>query len=161
MRKLALAMTFMFPFTLLAGKNPAEYPLQIQVIESHWNRPINNVDRRYGGVEGWGRGDIKDGDSIRGFDFSYTAAEPFHRTVGDGRYLAKWKKDGTKMELLVGEIGSPDKFHAYDLKTTVRDDVYVRGHDGATAISQEEYKARAKVKDTKDKDKENDADNDK
>jgi hypothetical protein len=46
------------------------------------------------------------------------------------------------MELLVGEIGAPDKFHTYDLKTTVRDDVYVRGPDGATAISQAEYKAR-------------------
>jgi len=92
MRRLALVVAFMFPLTLLAGKNLAEYPLQIQVIESHWNRPINGVDRRYGGVEGWGRGDIRDGDSIHGFDFAYTAAEPFHRTVGDGRYLAKWKK---------------------------------------------------------------------
>src|ERR1700679_3552589 len=150
MRRLVLAVAFMFPLTLLAGKNLAEYPLQIHVIESHWNRPINNVDRRYGGVEGWGRGDIKDGDSIHGFDFTYMAAEPFHRTVGDGRYLAKWKKESTKMELLVGEIGSPDKFHTYDLKTTVRDDVYVRGHDGAKTISQEEYKARAKDKDDKD-----------
>jgi hypothetical protein len=46
------------------------------------------------------------------------------------------------MELRVGEIGAPDKFHTYDLKTTVRDDVYVRGPDGATAISQAGYKAR-------------------
>jgi hypothetical protein len=44
------------------------------------------------------------------------------------------------MELLVGEIGAPDKFHTYDLKTSVRDDVYVRGHDGAMAVSLQEYK---------------------
>ncbi|MGA9074930.1 MAG: hypothetical protein WB368_12520, partial [Candidatus Sulfotelmatobacter sp.] len=56
--------------------------------------------------------------------------------------ISRWKKDGLKMELRVGEIGAPDKFHTYDLKTTVRDDVYVRGPDGATAISQAEYKAR-------------------
>jgi hypothetical protein len=68
--------------------------------------------------------------------------EAFHRTVGDGHYLAKWKKEGLKMELLVGEIGAPEKFQTYDLKTTVRDEVYVRGSDGARAISQEEYKAR-------------------
>jgi hypothetical protein len=157
MRRLALAVALMFPIVLLAGKNPADYPLQIQVIESHWNRPINNVDRRFGGVEGWGRGNIKDGDALRGFDFSYSAAEPFHRTVGNGRYLAKWKKDGLKMKLLVGEIGAPDKFQSYDLKTTVRDDVYVRGHEGAVAISQEEFKARAKDKD-KEKDKDSDSD---
>jgi len=141
MRRLVLAVSLLFPLTLLAGKNLSDYPLQIQVIESHWNRPTNNVDRRFGGVEGWGRGDIKDGDSVHGFDFSYTSVEPFHRTVGDGHYLAKWKKEGLTMELLVGEIGAPDKFQTYDLKTTVRDEVYVRGSDGARAISQEEYKA--------------------
>ncbi|MFZ0769923.1 MAG: hypothetical protein WCA49_10025 [Candidatus Sulfotelmatobacter sp.] len=153
MRRLALAVALMFPLALSAGKNLGDYPLQIQVIESHWNRPS-----RYGPVDGWGRGDIKDGDAINAFDFSYTAGEPFHRTVGDARYLAKWKKGGLRMEMLVGEIGAPDKFQSYDLKTTMRDDVYVRGHDGAIAISQEEYKARAKDKDN---DKEKDSDSDK
>ena len=144
MRKFALAVCvpFLLSVTLLAGKNLADYPLQIQVIESHWNRPW-----RSGPVDGWGRGDVKDGDSIRGFDFSYTSGGPFHRTIGDARYLAKWKKDGLKMEMLVGEIGSTDRFLTYDVKTSLRDDVYVRGHDGAIAISQEEYKARAKNKD--------------
>jgi hypothetical protein len=157
MRRFALAAALIFPIALFAGKNPSDYPLQIQVIESHWNRPINAPDRRFGGVEGWGRGNVKDGDSVRGFDFSYAATEPFHRTVGDGHYLAKWKKANTRMELIVGEIGAPDKFHSYDLKTTVRDDVYVRGHDGAVAISQEEFKARAKDKGSeKDKDPESD-----
>src|ERR1700685_1523528 len=108
MRRFALALLLLFPLALLAGKNPADYPLQIQVIESHWNRPINRPDRRFGGIEGWGRGNIEDGDSIHGFYFSYTSAEPFHRTVGNGHYAAKWKKDGVKMELLVGEIGAPD-----------------------------------------------------
>jgi len=144
MRRLALALTLpiIFPLVLLAGKNPADYPLQIQIIESHWNRPINTVERRYGTIDGWGRGNIKDGDSIRAFDFTYSSAEPFHRTIGDARYLAKWKKEGQRLELLVGEIGAPDKFHSYDVKTSVREDVYVRGPDGAVAVSQEEYKAK-------------------
>jgi hypothetical protein len=91
-------------------------------------------------VDGWGRGDIEDGDSVRGFDFSYTSAEPFHRTIGDAHYLAKWKKESLKMEMLVGEIGAPDKYHTYDLKTSIREDVYVPGPDGAVAVSQQEYK---------------------
>jgi hypothetical protein len=91
-------------------------------------------------VDGYGRGDIRDGESIRGFDFAYTAGEPFHRTVGDAHYLAKWKKEGLKLELLVGEIGAPDKYVTYDLKTSMRDDVYVPGPDGAMAISQQDYK---------------------
>lgn len=137
MRRLALALTvpFLLPIVLFAGKNLADYPLEIQIIESHWNR-------HYGTVEGWGRGNIKDADSVHAFDFSYTSAEPFHRTIGDGHYIAKWKKDGLRLELLVGEIGTPDKFHTYDVKTSLRDDVYVPGANGAVAVSQEEYKAK-------------------
>jgi hypothetical protein len=139
MRKLALAVAFLFlpSVPLLAGKNLADYPLQIQIVESHWNR-------RQGIVEGWGRGDVRNGESIRGFDFTYTSGEPFHRTVGDAHYLAKWKKEGLKMELLVGEIGSPDKYISFDLKTSVIDDVYVPGPNGAVTVSQQEYKAMAK-----------------
>jgi hypothetical protein len=138
MRKLVLSLSLvlLFPVFLLAGKNLAEYPLQIQVIESHWHRHNN------GTLDGWGRGDVRDGDSIRGFDFTYSSGEPFHRTVGDAHYLAKWKKESLKLEMLVGEIGAPDKFHTYDLKTSVREDVYVPGPDGAVAITQQEYKAK-------------------
>lgn len=139
MRKLVLAvsLSFLFTWTLFAGKNLADYPLQIQVIESHWNT------HRYNGIEtvdGWGRADVRDGDSVRGFDFTYSSTQPFHRTVGGAHYLAKWKKEPQKMELLVGEIGASDKYRSFDLKTSVRDDVYVPGSNGAVAVSQQEYK---------------------
>ena len=47
--------------------------------------------------------------------------------------------------LAVGEIGSPDRFLACDLKTGVREDVYVRGPDRATAISQAEGEAKEEM----------------
>jgi hypothetical protein len=138
MRRLALTLTvpLLCSVALFAGKNLADYPLQIQIIESHWNR-------HNGILDGWGRGDIRDGGSVRGFDFSYTSGEPFHRTIGDAYYAAKWKKEQLKLELLVGEIGSPDKYHTFDLKTSVRDDVYVPGPNGAVAVSQQEYKDKS------------------
>jgi len=139
MRKLtifALGLAFLLPSPLVAGKNLAEYQLQIQVLESHWHR------HRDGSVDGWGRGDINDGASVHGFDFSYEAPGPFHKTVGGDHYLAKWKKAGLKLEMLVGEIGAPDKYVSYELKTSVRDEVYVAGSDGTTPISQEEFKAQ-------------------
>lgn len=138
MKKLAMSIGFilLLPIVTFAGKNLTDYALHIQVIESHWHR------HRDGSVDGWGRGDVKAGDSIRGFDFTYESSEPFHRTVGEDHYLAKWKKEPLKLEMLVGEIGSPDKFVTYELKTSLRDDVYVHTADGAVAISQEEYKAK-------------------
>ena len=134
---LAVSVTVLFAITLLTAKDLADYPLQIQVIESHWHR------HRYQGIEtvdGWGRGDVRDGASIHGFDFTYESSQPFQRTVGDAHYLAKWKKETLKMEMLVGEIGASDKYHTYDLKTSLREDVYVPGSGGAVAVSQQEYK---------------------
>jgi hypothetical protein len=139
MRKLttmALGLVFLLPSALVAGKNLSEYQLQIQILESHWHR------HKDGSVDGWGRGDVNDGAYVHGFDFTYESAGPFHKTVGDDHYLAKWKKTGLKLEMLVGEIGSPDKYVTYELKTSVRDEVYVPGPDGVMPVSQEEFKAQ-------------------
>jgi hypothetical protein len=139
MRKIWLLITIslLCAVSSFAGKNLADYPIQIQVIESHWHRHRHNGIES---VDGWGRGNLIDGSSIHGFDFSYESSGPFERTVGDAHYLAKWKKESLKMEMLVGEIGAPDKYQTYDLKTSIRDDVYVRKSGGAIAVSQQEYK---------------------
>ncbi len=44
--------------------------------------------------------------------------------------------------MLVGEIGATEKYHTYDLKTSVRDEIYVTGPNGTLAVSKEEYKAK-------------------
>lgn len=132
----AMGIVLFLTSGMLAGRNPADYPLRIQIVESHWHR------HRDGSVDGWGRGDVEDGDAIHGFDFIYESMAPFQRTVGTTRYAAKWKKEPVKLEMLVGEIGSPDRFHGYDLKISQRDDVYVRSPEGSIAISQDEYKAK-------------------
>ena len=137
-RKLAIltvGAVFLLPGNLVAGKNLAEYQLQIQILESHWHR------HRDGSVDGWGRGDINDGAQVHGFDFTYESPEPFHKTTGNDHYLAKWKKQPLKLEMLVGEIGAPDKYFSYELKTSVREEVYVSSRDGVVPISQEQYKA--------------------
>ena len=146
MRKFVLtaSLPFLIVVSLLAENNTADYPLQIQVIETHWHRHVNRLVRMEH-VDGWGRGNIRDGNSIRGFDFVYSSAEPLLRTEPKAHYLAKWKKESLTMELLVGKIGAPNKdqkytYQTYDLETTVIEDVYVPGADGAIPISPEKYK---------------------
>jgi hypothetical protein len=142
MKKLTMAagIVLFLATIVLAGKNLADYPLQIEIVESHWNHHRDNS------VDGWGRGNIINGDSIHAFDFTYESIGPFHRTVGDAHYAAKWKKDQLKLEMLVGQIGSPNKFQSFDLKTSVRDDVYIRSTEGSVAVSQAEYKAKQQQK---------------
>jgi len=133
---MAVGLVLFLSTIVLAGKNLADYPLKIQIVESHWHRHSN------GNVDGWGRGNIKDGDSIHAFDFTYESVGSFQRTIGDAHYPGKWKKEQLKLEMLVGEIGSPGKFRTYDLKTNVREDVYIPSPEGAVAVSQAEYKAK-------------------
>jgi len=136
---LTTSLPFLIVVTLLAGKNKADYPLQIQVVETHWHR---HVHQRIGieHVEGWGRGNVRDGNSIRGFDFVYSSAQPLQRTFGNSHYLAKWKEELLTMEVLGDKIGSTRKYQTFELKTTVIEDVYVPVANGAMAISQQEYK---------------------
>jgi TPR repeat protein len=137
MRKLALSLslTFLLPVFLVAGKNPADYPLRIQILLVH-ERHFTN-----GSNDGYGRGNITDSDSVHGFDFTYSSMEELRVTELDTRYIAKWKKEPVRLELLVEEIGAPGKYHTFDLNTTARDEVYMRERDGIVSITQQQYKA--------------------
>lgn len=123
-----LIILFLLSGVLVAEKNLAEYPLRIQILEVHWQR-----DR--GVWSGWGRGNIDDGKSAHGFDFTYQSGENFLRTIGNARYFGKWKKEPLKLEMLVGEIGNTDKHHAFELKTSLREEVYVPGSGGTHAVT--------------------------
>ncbi|MGC1220668.1 MAG: hypothetical protein WA872_02680 [Candidatus Sulfotelmatobacter sp.] len=140
MRKLALTVSALFflPVALLAGKNLADYPLHIQIVESHWHRHV----------------------FIRGSDFSdqQLNLQPFLFPFGEIVRVADGPVEGlsrvvTKIESVDGitilDVTSSPSIHAavsvaYDLKTTLRDDVYVPGPDGAVTVSQQEYKAMEK-----------------
>ncbi len=138
MRKFALSFSFafLFPILLAAGNNPADYPLRIQILHIHWTH--NDID----GYRGDGQGDITDGDSIHGFDFSYASFAELRTTDLDARYIAKWKKEPLRLEMLVAEIGEPGRYHKFDVKTTVRDEVYVPVRDGIKIMTQSQYAAR-------------------
>ena len=109
------------------------------MIETHWHLHLNRI-LGIEHVDGWGRGNIREGDSIRGFDFVYSSVQPLERTDPRTHYLAKWKRESLRMEVLVGKIGASNTYQTYDLETTVIEDVYVQGADGAIPISQEKYR---------------------
>ena len=106
MRKFALSLSFafLFPILLAAGNNPADYPLRIQILHVHWTHTEIN------GYTGDGQGDITDGDSIHGFDFSWASFAELRPTDLDARYIAKWKKESLRLDMLVAEIGEPGKY---------------------------------------------------
>ena len=98
----------------------AGYPLHVRIMLTHWNH-IN------GGYQGYGHGDVL-GDTVSGFDYTYSCSEPFLHNAQKGEfYQAKWKKENQKLELLMQEMGS-DHEHKCELKVSMKPAPY--GHYG-------------------------------
>jgi hypothetical protein len=127
---------FLSPIVVLAGKDPADYPLKVHVLQQNWGS--HNV--RYNEYRGIGRGNIWEADGVHAFDFTYDCSFPVRRTARNQPYLAKWKKAPTKLAVLAEKIGNEEKFQECDLKTTLHSGVYILANGGITEMSQADYK---------------------
>ena len=133
---LQAAVLICLSLSAFAGKNPADYPLKVHILQQAWGS--HNV--RYSDYRATGRGNIWDGDVVHAFDFSYDCSFGVRRTARNQPYLGKWKKPQQRLALLAVDIGKPDKYHECDLKTTVRPGVYILGQGGIVEMSQADYK---------------------
>lgn len=133
---LILVCALCLPISLFGGKDPADYPLKVHILQQTWSS--HNV--RYSEYRATGRGNIWEGDSVHGFDFSYSCFFGLTRTARNQPYQAKWKKSQLRLEILASQIGKNEKYHECELKTTVRDGVYIATGVGLNEMSQEDYK---------------------
>ncbi|HKT49305.1 MAG TPA: PEGA domain-containing protein [Candidatus Angelobacter sp.] len=130
------AVLAVFSLGAFAGKNPANYPLKVHILQQAWGS--HNV--RYSEYRATGRGNIWNGDDVHAFDFSYDCSFGVRRTARNQPYPGKWKKPDQRLALLAFDIGKPEKYHECDLKTTVHPGVYIMSAGGITEMSQAEYK---------------------
>ncbi len=122
--------------SVMAGKNPADYPLKVNVLQQQW---VSRNSYR-GTYQGTGRGNIWEGDAIHGFDFEYNCTVGLERTPRNQGYPARWKKPPRRLSLLAPEIGKDNKYQECQLETTVRDGVYVLNALGLAEMSQDDFK---------------------
>src|SRR5260370_39845705 len=78
----------LFPLVVFAGKDPADYPLKVHILQQNW--ASHNL--RYNEHKGTGRGNIKDGDAIHGFDFTYDCTFPLTRTAEKQPLSTNWQE---------------------------------------------------------------------
>jgi len=101
---------------LAGGKNPADFPLRVHIFghnsHSHyWNGGLNRVD-------GEGRANLYENGVPTAIEFSYECDTRLMNSVGYETYLARWKKQGSALELLVPATNSTCVVKA-DLKSGV------------------------------------------
>lgn len=131
-----LIFVFM-PLLGFAAKDPADYPLKVHILQQEWSS--HNVYRSE--YRATGRGNIWEGDTIHGFDFSYDCSFGLRRTARNQPYLAKWKKPQFRLALLAAQIGKDGKYQECDVQTTVHDGVYILRAGTITEMSQQDFNA--------------------
>jgi hypothetical protein len=134
--------------TARAGKfNPAEFPLRVHVVYRngvrHYYRPggygsISSLDQ----VDGMGGGDLFENSQPLGFDFNYDCSQPITPMPGYETFMARWKKPGRVIEILMPVMGGkPGDMNSCELNVTMKQDtVYVRRNGGVIEEPAAKYK---------------------
>jgi len=127
-----------------APKNPADYPLRVHIYRTHWS---TGTDGPYiyeyfnTGYHGYGRANLIDGAETNAMEYSFECDSHFLKSDTDEAYMARWKKPGQSIEMLVSTIGS-EKVKSCVLKVTLKDTVYHKVNGEIISLTQEQYKAR-------------------
>jgi hypothetical protein len=125
---IAFTVCFLLSTAVLAARNLAEYPLRVHLYR------FNGVSHYAFGtisfVDGEGRGNLFENGEPRGFDFKYRCGERLRGNAGFETYLAKWKKPGRELEILLPQFGKADSCDSCDLEVLMKADTVYRSSNG-------------------------------
>ena len=125
---------------VMAGKfKPDDFPLRVHVVARNgvrhysrlgYNAPSSSLDE----VDGLGEANLFENGEPRGFDFNYQCSQPITPQVGFGTFMARWKKQGRVLEIVMPVMGGkPDEMNSCELKVSMKQDsVYIRRNGGIT-----------------------------
>ncbi len=115
--------------------NPADYPLRVHIFQfnsySHYYRPGGGIPSSLDSVDGEGRANLFENGDPKGFDFSYSCGHRLMASPGYETYLARWKKPGRVLEILLPVLGGkPGQMDSCELKVTMKPDSAYSRHNG-------------------------------
>ena len=117
------------------NRDPANYPLRVHIFQfnahSHYYRPGGGPYGTLENVDGEGRANLFENSDPHGFDFAYHCEQRLMVSPGYETYIARWKKLGRELEVLLPVLGGkPGATSSCDLQVTLKpDSVYVK-HNG-------------------------------
>ena len=135
----ALGFALLSSTALAGGRNQADYPLRVHIFG------YNAHSHYYGGsldeVDGEGRANLYEKGEPRGFDFSYRCSDRLRPSPGFETYLARWKKPGQTLEILLPVFGKAGASESCELKVLMKYTAYFRrnglvGEEPASAFKE-------------------------
>jgi hypothetical protein len=123
-----LAACLLLSSTVLAGgHSAADFPLRVHIFQ--FNAHSHYAYRSLDTVDGEGRANLYENGEPRGFDFAYRCGDRLRGSAGYETYMARWKKPGRELEVLLPVFGKPGATESCDLKVDMKDSAYFR-HNG-------------------------------
>jgi len=109
--------------------NAANYPLRVHIFQ--FNAHSHYYNRVLDAVDGEGRANLYENGQPTGFDFSYQCGVRLLVSPGFETYLARWKKPGRELAILLPALGGkPGEMNECDLAVTVKEDTAYYKHNG-------------------------------
>jgi hypothetical protein len=121
------------------SKNPADYPLRIHVFgRSEVTFYHQRIEEE---AKGDGRANLFENGIPHGVDFSFECQDKLRASFGYETYLARWKKPGKELIVLLPVFGKTNTFFTCTLKSDVKDFAYTRQDGNMTSEPVDQYKA--------------------
>ncbi len=128
--RLAVAFGVFAAAALMHAKqiDPAEYPLRVHVFShsghSHYSHQMLDYS------DGEGRGNLFENSQPTAFDFSYRCMERIEDSIGYETYMARWKKPGRSVEIMLPRMGHPDQVESCELQLILKPGMAYVKHNG-------------------------------
>jgi len=117
--------------TVAAKPNAADFPLRVHIFAFNGSQHYSGGSLNW--VEGEGRANLYENSEPKGFDFSYRCGERLRVSPGFETYMARWKKPGQTLEILLPVFGKPNAADSCELKVLMKDTTYIRRNNGLLA----------------------------
>ena len=118
-----------------AGHHAAtDFPLRVHLynLSSHSHYYYATVSY----VDGEGRANLYENSEAHGFDFSYRCDQRMLSSAGYETYMARWKKPGAALEILIPVMGgAPNDFHPCELKIALKEDSAYINRNGSLGLT--------------------------
>jgi TonB family protein len=114
--------------------HPSDYSLRASIVEIKWD------STSHGSATGSGHGNLREGVSYQGFDFTCSCDESFNPTRGSNGYPAKWIKAGGIIEILYADLWDVGKKNKCELNVILIDQVYLRSGGRLITVTLEQWR---------------------
>jgi hypothetical protein len=129
LRLTGLASCLVLSTVALAGSHsPAEFPLRVHLFSHNGVSHYTHHSLDY--VDGEGRANLYENGEPKAFDYSYRCQDRLMNSMGYETYMAKWKKPGRTLEVLLPVMGSPNKAETCEMKVDLKEGMAYHMHSG-------------------------------